>query len=535
MAACATDSRRPSPTLADGSLAVFSSQATTGAVLPACARTTVATISRGIPRPSTTKLVEDLKVAITNMAGHPSANAKGGWFKRSNPFVFTKRHNISSIDKDINKKTRDRFEAIKPSFERLLLEHIRSRQKPGTRYTPLSTRLAMMGTSENDARPYILILCQPSQESTIRRFTRQKIIREMCQPQDVSVPSLEVLVLGNAPKLHLAQSEIEVITDATLISEPVHFTLCGVPISFMHPNGQRRNATFGGIIKVVAENGCTQFLGITAGHILRQRNNEDENLNLGTFEAGDCDIIDDGDPFISPEIEEISDEETGSWRFEESTILGRIIDAANINKPCCREKYYDWALFQPTKYAMNYATVQSHISLFDKRPGSTDTRDILLLSGSSGRKQGRLLSEPGRILLEGGEFIDTFMITMQEDSAIQDGDSGSWVVDALSFEVYGQLIASDVLGGGYVVSMLDIFDDIKSQLGVQSVGLPDFADIPTPTEDVISGGIEMLATRDLQKSTKQHAEHLGGLKLRSKLFHIVYSTHERRYEVECFG
>lgn len=55
---------------------------------------------------------------------------------------------------------------------------------------------------------------------------------------------------------------------------------------------------------------------------------------------------------------------------------------------------------------------------------------------------------------------------------ICDGDSGSWVVDAETFEIYGQLVASDALGGGYVIPMTGIMDEIKSTLGAKSVGLP---------------------------------------------------------------
>lgn len=421
MAACATDSCRPhlgSPTLADSSLGGFSSRAATGVVLKTCARTIAASASTEIPRGNVTNLVNDFKSATTN--SNPPANTKASWFESPNPFLFMKRSNVCIVDKEIDEKTRDRFRAMQPSFEKLLLEYIRAHRKPGTRYTPMSTRLAMMGTSENDARPYILILCQPAQKSIIQGFTRQEIVRDMCRPGDLGVPSLEVLVLGKAPRLHLAHSEIEVTTDTTLISEPVHFTLCGVPISFTHPNGQRRNATFGGIIKVMAGNGSTEFLGITAGHMLRDWENEEpyhKNSNSDALDADNYDCEVDEKPVVSSETGYAEGKQTQPWEFEETTVLGRIIDVANINKPRYREKYYDWTLFQPTRYAMNYATTKSHISLSDERPGSTGTRDVLVLSGSSGRKEGTLSSQPGRILLEGDEFIDTFMLTIHGDDS----------------------------------------------------------------------------------------------------------------------
>lgn len=116
--------------------------------------------------------------------------------------------------------------------------------------------------------------------------------------------------------------------------------------------------------------------------------------------------------------------------------------------------------------------------------------------------------------------------------------------------------------------MLDIFDDIKAQLGVQSVGLPDFADIPyaklvsvpeghipnlvledkpSATNEgnavaewtgplqrgMISGGIEKLAERDLQISSTRQLRCLYDLKLNAELLYTVYSTRERCYQVGC--
>jgi hypothetical protein len=52
------------------------------------------------------------------------------------------------------------------------------------------------------------------------------------------------------------------------------------------------------------------------------------------------------------------------------------------------------------------------------------------------------------------------------------GDSGGWVVDEISHEVYGHLIAADLFGDGYVVPLLDSLEDIKERLGAQLVDFP---------------------------------------------------------------
>jgi hypothetical protein len=54
---------------------------------------------------------------------------------------------------------------------------------------------------------------------------------------------------------------------------------------------------------------------------------------------------------------------------------------------------------------------------------------------------------------------------------LQPGDSGAWVVDAETNEVYGHVIASDVFGRAYVIPIADIFLDIHDRLSAQSVCL----------------------------------------------------------------
>ena len=54
------------------------------------------------------------------------------------------------------------------------------------------------------------------------------------------------------------------------------------------------------------------------------------------------------------------------------------------------------------------------------------------------------------------------------------GDSGTWVHDEVTNEVYGHVVASDIFGTLYVTPMYDIIEDIKSQLhaGVRLISKP---------------------------------------------------------------
>ncbi|KAI1744809.1 hypothetical protein F4680DRAFT_467114 [Xylaria scruposa] len=422
--------------------------------------------------------------------------------------LFSKKKKVFFPNKSTDQPTRDRFRAIQPSFEKLLLEEIRGHQKPGTRYKPISTRLAMMGISENDAQPHITIFCQPEQKRLIQAFVKKDIIVDICRPKDPGTPAFEVAVFGNAPRLRFSKSDTEVVTDARYLPATPQGTLCGIPISFQDPSSQRRNATFGGLIKVVTAESNIELLGMTAGHLLHQwdlDNDEDmlDSINSqNTLPTSPSPPGEDDESFINgitnineSDEDEYSEyelgfvsfsefpgalnEDSGLWDFQNLTILGKLIDISKEDTICSTSQCYDWAIFQPVPYNMNIVRDNPEVELriCDERPGAIEDRPVIVLSSSTGYKVGTLSSEPGRLLLEGEEFIDAFMVTMSEGQGILDGDSGSWVVDATHFEVYGQLVASDVFGSSYVIPMTDILSDVKLQLGAQSVELPSLFDI----------------------------------------------------------
>ncbi len=58
------------------------------------------------------------------------------------------------------------------------------------------------------------------------------------------------------------------------------------------------------------------------------------------------------------------------------------------------------------------------------------------------------------------------------------GDCGSWVVDPLTCEVYGHVVASDAMGDTYVVPLNATLRDMEEKLGAE-VSLPTEADIDT--------------------------------------------------------
>jgi hypothetical protein len=56
-------------------------------------------------------------------------------------------------------------------------------------------------------------------------------------------------------------------------------------------------------------------------------------------------------------------------------------------------------------------------------------------------------------------------------TVLKKGDSGAWVTDNDTHEVYGHIIASDAFGRAHVIPMNDIFGDIITRLSVSALGL----------------------------------------------------------------
>lgn len=101
---------------------------------------------------------------------------------------------------------------------------------------------------------------------------------------------------------------------------------------------------------------------------------------------------------------------------------------------------------------------------------------------------------------------------------IQDGDSGAWIVNPISKEVYGHVAATDYTGDAYVIPLHATFDNIRRELGVRSVALPTTADLlnialrattttaTTPAADVperptrASRGLEILTARESSRN-----------------------------------
>ncbi|KAM0477746.1 hypothetical protein ACHAPX_005509 [Trichoderma viride] len=99
-----------------------------------------------------------------------------------------------------------------------------------------------------------------------------------------------------------------------------------------------------------------------------------------------------------------------------------------------------------------------------------------MIGGSQGCISGTLSSLPARLMLgHGRAFVDAYTLSL-EDHTVCIGDSGSWVIDPLTYEVFGHIFATDMLGDAYVIPLQSIFEDIRTCHGARSVNPPTAPD-----------------------------------------------------------
>ena len=174
-----------------------------------------------------------------------------------------------------------RFREIVPELEKRLTAYLR--EKGGTllftkapRLKPRAIRLLVLGASEEDAEETMVVFCSEQEIPRIQSFfDSDRIAKELCQPDDNSLPCFRVLASGHPFRLTAGNEwdvEIEMVADPDVFNGS---TICGRPILFRKivlsaaPNAPpcpMRKGTLGGIIQVILDDGTSCYYGMTAGH-----------------------------------------------------------------------------------------------------------------------------------------------------------------------------------------------------------------------------------------------------------------------------
>ncbi|KAL7953118.1 hypothetical protein V8C34DRAFT_297818 [Trichoderma compactum] len=452
------------------------------------------------------------------------------WCKRNSnqdcSVSATKRENLLLFKREAVPATIARFNEIVPEIERLLVKYIRTANKlfsSTTSYRPMSIRYLVLGKSEADARDCLVVFCPPSQCKRVKRFfDKHRAVKSLCEPPDLSAPSFRPVVKDLAPQLTVLQSgeETQESTDSTISREapsptsievhcsltpPSDKTLCGTPIRFINHAVEARCGTFGGIIKLVQSDGF-ELCGLTAGHGLldwedsslldsdSDSMNDDDDSSIdedmkellasessdGSISSPEPEATDSSPSHPDPKLEEMKFSKT--WAFKHSQKLGNVLPRPKHHTKGSGQ-YFDWALLeidashlQPNYYP-SLNSKDSELTVAQKKlaPAPFD-QPVIMIGGSQGCIPGTLSSLPARLMLGHGQsFVDAYTLCLK-DHPVYIGDSGPWVLDPLTCEVFGHIVATDMLGDAYVIPLQSIFEDIRAWHDAQSVNLPNAPD-----------------------------------------------------------
>ncbi|CAH0016924.1 unnamed protein product [Clonostachys rhizophaga] len=432
-------------------------------------------------------------------------SAKGT--SRSVPSAPTPITGLTEFDKSVDNATLSRFRHVHLMLEKPLLE------------------LMVLGRCEADAKPCIVVLCPEQQSKKVRKFFDKKSVRAVRLPED-GQPSFEVFVVGRAPEPKQADGDIDVLIPIVGESEGyTNETYCGAPIVIRQASGVDKRCTFGGVIKATWSNGEVKLYGLTVGHVLsdladdlsvstesdQARSSDDWGFELSDSDSEDESVDsaeeepdDEAQPLcVIDELQLGLADGSASWTALELGKIGSISkdsreyqSAATDTKYGEPDAYYDWALIDMVSYKPNlirprklpHGEVQEDGAfksgnlelVVTASPSSRHGKrqSVVLASGSEGLKRGSLSALPSRLLLgPGKEFIDALILNLDNDKQILDGDSGSWVVNECTLEVYGYVVAADAFGGGYVISLVEAFSNITDTLRCQSVDLATTIDM----------------------------------------------------------
>ncbi len=383
-----------------------------------------------------------------------------------------------------------------------------------------SMPLLPVGKTLQDAKPTIVVFIsgEMAQTTDLEEMLAQPLVREIYQPDDGVTPCFDVAIVAQAPRKRMAANNVNVFWDTSLSGERELQTYCGVQIMLDAGYGRMAMATLGGLVKLTYGPGEFEIVGMTAGHVLQDLLEEGLDDREGGGEGAEIE----GDlcppslkgrfkyprvmgSFLHSQTEEAEEEEVLPTAHD--WVLFRIDDTLKI-KPNLLQRPGSSSTRKGVECLLTNNRMRNGNLLTAAPPGSFpefEPIEVALLSGPSpsnprGTMLGLLSHLPGGIMMDAEKgFVDAYLLVLDEglckfpflDSslrlggsrltfhdgiALEDGDSGSWVVNPISLEVYGHAVADDLTGDVYVLPLHASLAEMKNRLQLESVDLPTTAD-----------------------------------------------------------
>ncbi|RBR09293.1 hypothetical protein FVER53590_09789 [Fusarium verticillioides] len=391
---------------------------------------------------------------------------------------------LKYFDEPISDRLKARFFDIKVLYTQPLLDYILKRKKyPGD----ISMKLKHLGFDSQSIQLHIVIQCKRKVGRRVRTFFAQKHVQEEL------LPDFEVFVLERELLQLTSDEAIQVLADSV-----PDITWCGMPIRLKR-GSKSVMATFGGV--VVVETSYMSLVGLTAAHSLKKlhgspilypsRDDREGLLSSSSSDVSDGDEDSECESTMTTEgsvqhFEHPNDKGLDTTAFQNTSRIGTII-CNTFNSPMAQN--YDWAFIDLSQQAILPNGV-----ILDGQPDSSDfegERDLepilfpsdnscvslprkVLVLKQGARLIGKMSLETSSVLISpGSSFVEVYDLAMEHGSLLSPGDSGSWVVDAKTFVLYGHVVSTDAFGETQVMPIRSILDNIKVHTNATRVFLPN--------------------------------------------------------------
>ncbi|KAK6538883.1 hypothetical protein TWF694_010441 [Orbilia ellipsospora] len=425
----------------------------------------------------------DTTIVVTKRPGESkSLAAKGFFFKQKEPTLLGFPH--ASVPDECYKRFLD--------LHRLYGSAVKKKLNPKSY---VSWTIKILGEDEERKRPFIVILCDPASVTKLRKFFSNKEIKQQCEEAE-SLPSLPILVVASQPIVKLA-SMLQVFGSTPV---PLSSTTCGECIKIVH-RGKEKIATIGGIIKVIYPEE-TVLYGMTAGHVVDEVIDDVQESDFGDASSP---------PWRAEESESTSesDEELNiALQLDITTVarpdpvylsaetrvcnpdwrpIGRILRPNNVARGketagldwALVEVDRGWPMMNTVKIREDTKKVYQHRAninqIYKVQDGPVSNRAVIYQpGGESSYLHGNICTYASYVQQSPSQH-ETRVYSMRcktELDRVKSGDCGSWVIDAETGSVYGQIIAVDAFDEVYVVPLEDTIEEMKQLLGADEVCLP---------------------------------------------------------------
>ncbi|KAI6080236.1 hypothetical protein F4821DRAFT_276478 [Hypoxylon rubiginosum] len=382
---------------------------------------------------------------------------------------------LKVVDKPVPEDLKNQFLDFKILYTEALWKSVSGRK--GKDIGDISMKLRYMGKSDVDARLFIVVQCERRILRKVKRFFGSSDVKE-------TLGSYFHLHFIDSALIRLFSSEDVIVYSS---SESITDTTCGTAIE-MSLNGHGRRATLGGLIEVT-KNHRSEFYALTAGHALASLLKDD-------FSEHSSDSSDES----SSEASE--DEDCGPFpiRAQGGSVHNFLaVDIGTVTTSSFQsgkqEGNRDWALVKvnqgywkpnlarlpstrrgsQTEMMIGSMYQQKNHNHFTELRISADvhvSKQPAAVITCHGIQRGTLSSNNSALLISPSNgFVETLDFLPALDSSLVVGDSGSWVINEVTGELYGHIVAVDGLGEAHVMPIHPTLQSIGSQLMAHSVYL----------------------------------------------------------------